>query len=193
MNENIESFIKEARLGKQAAFKGLLSHYWDDVYRFQLSKTKDENKAEDITIQTFSRAFDKIDLYDDAFNFKTWLLSISKNLQIDEMRKTRRTLVSTTPLEDHTKDLTDDTPSPEDLMIIEQNLDELLKHIKSLKPHYRKIIHLRYFQELSYKEIAKELSEPLNNIKVKLLRAKKLLLEKISVSHSPLSSHHKND
>jgi len=46
-----------------------------------------------------------------------------------------------------------------------------------LKPHYQEVINLRYFQELSYKEIAIELKEPLNNIKVKLLRAKKLLAE----------------
>ena len=48
---------------------------------------------------------------------------------------------------------------------------------KKLKPHYQKVINLRYFNELSYADIAKELDEPVNNIKVKLLRAKKLLAE----------------
>ena len=80
MTESIQLYIAEAKQGKQAAFKALLNHYWNDIYRFQFSKTNDENKAEDITIQTFSRAFDKIDLYKDSYNFKTWLLSISKNL-----------------------------------------------------------------------------------------------------------------
>ena len=42
---------------------------------------------------------------------------------------------------------------------------------------YQEIIQLRYFNELSYLEIAKTLNEPLNNVKVKLLRAKKLLAE----------------
>lgn len=60
-------------------------------------------------------------------------------------------------------------------MINEQHLAQLLSDIKQLKPHYQKVINLRYFQEKSYKEIAAELNEPLNNIKVKLLRAKKLL------------------
>ena len=46
-----------------------------------------------------------------------------------------------------------------------------------MKPHYQKVINLRYFQEMSYADIAKELNEPVNNIKVKLLRAKKLLAE----------------
>ena len=184
MTESIQLYIAEAKQGKQAAFKALLNHYWNDIYRFQFSKTNDENKAEDITIQTFSRAFDKIDLYKESYNFKTWLLSISKNLQIDELRKTKKELLTIDPVFNYTQDITDDAPTPEDQLIIEQNLSQLLAHIKLLKPHYQKVIHLRYFQELTYKEIAAELNEPINNVKVKLLRAKKLLAEIIQNSNS---------
>ena len=63
----------------------------------------------------------------------------------------------------------------EDRLITEQNLAQLQRDIKKLKPHYREVIQLRYFQELSYKEIAAQLDEPISNVKVKLLRAKKLL------------------
>ena len=69
----------------------------------------------------------------------------------------------------------DDAPTIEDQLITEQNLAKLLRDIKRLKPHYQEVIQLRYFQEYSYKQMAKELNEPINNIKVKLLRAKKLL------------------
>ena len=65
----------------------------------------------------------------------------------------------------------------EDKIIREQNLTKLLRDIKKLKPHYQEVINLRYFQELSYKEISTELKEPMSNVKVKLLRAKKLLSE----------------
>ncbi|MDB2472059.1 sigma-70 family RNA polymerase sigma factor, partial [Flavobacteriaceae bacterium] len=71
----------------------------------------------------------------------------------------------------------DESPSPEDVIITKQNLAELLLNIKKLKPHYQQVIHLRFFQELSYQEISNELNEPMNNVKVKLLRAKKLLSE----------------
>ena len=74
----------------------------------------------------------------------------------------------------------DETPSIEDRLITEQNLAKLLRDIKKLKPHYQQIINLRYFQELSYKEIATELDAPMTNVKVKLLRAKKLLAEIIT-------------
>jgi RNA polymerase sigma-70 factor (ECF subfamily) len=83
---------------------------------------------------------------------------------------------------EHSQSIQDDSPSPEDQLIIKQNLAELLVFIKQLKPHYQKVIHLRYFQELSYKEIAVHMEEPINNVKVKLLRAKKLLSELIHTS-----------
>ena len=51
------------------------------------------------------------------------------------------------------------------------------KDINKAKPHYQEVINLRYFHEMSYADIAKELNEPVNNVKVKLLRAKKLLAE----------------
>ncbi len=184
MTKKIKLLISDARSGKQSAFKALLNLYWNDIYLFQLSKTKDENEAEDITIQTFSKAFDKINLYNDSFPFKTWLLSISKNLQIDEMRKVKTKTVSLNTNLNTAHDITDNAPTPEDLLIIDQNLAQLLTYIKLLKPHYQKVINLRYFQELSYKEIATILDEPINNIKVKLLRAKKLLSEIIRNSNS---------
>ena len=71
--------------------------------------------------------------------------------------------------------IVDDAPSVEDRLITEQNLAQLLKDIKKLKPHHQDIIQLRYFKELSYLEISQKTGIPLNNVKVKLLRAKKLL------------------
>jgi RNA polymerase sigma-70 factor (ECF subfamily) len=76
----------------------------------------------------------------------------------------------------------DDNPTPEDKIITDQNLAKLLRDIKKLKPKYQEVIHLRYFKELSYKEIATQINEPMNNVKVKLLRAKKLLAEIIKKS-----------
>ena len=65
-------------------------------------------------------------------------------------------------------------------MIREQNLTQLLQYIKLLKPDYQKVIHLRYFKEMSYNEIADYLKEPLGTVKVRLLRARQLLAEIIS-------------
>lgn len=180
--ENTQVFIEKAKSGDQKAFSALLDFYWNDVYGFQLVRTRNENDAEDIAIRTFSNAFDKLASYNNQFEFKTWLIAISKNIHIDLLRKEKSRLkLQSNDEEDNTiYDVPDDSPSAEDNLIIEQNLATLLKHIKKLKPHYQQVINLRYFQELSYEEIAQELNEPINNVKVKLLRAKKLLAEIIT-------------
>lgn len=147
------------------------------MYGFQLKRTHNEYEAEDITIRTFSKAFDKIDTYDTDYVFKTWLISISKNIHIDQVRK-QKSKPYAQSIDDENQSvykLVDSAPTPEDRLITKQNLAELLRFIKKLKPAYKEVIMLRYFQEMAYKEIAEELQEPINNVKVKLLRAKKLL------------------
>jgi RNA polymerase sigma-70 factor (ECF subfamily) len=175
----ITEAIRKAKLNDQKAFNYLLDAFWDDVYGFQLKRIENENDAEDITIQTFSKAFDKIDTFKEEYKFKTWLITISKNIHIDLLRKEKRIIsqsISTND-DDAMFQVLDESPSPEDKIITEQNLAKLLRDIKKLKPHYQEVINLRYFQELSYREISNELNETINNVKVKLLRAKKLLSE----------------
>lgn len=187
MSENLnnnQAYIENAKNGDQKAFSYLLNTYWNDVYSFQLLRTRDENEAEDITIRTFSKAFDKIKTYKAQYEFKTWLITISKNIHIDLIRQKKPEFARTLSKQDKNSvyNLADDSPTAEDKLITEQNLASLLQDLKKLKPHYQKVLHLRYFQELSYAEIAKELNEPLNNVKVKLLRAKRLLAE---IIHQP--------
>ena len=82
------------------------------------------------------------------------------------------------------KRVLDESPSVEDQLIIEQNLKTLLENIKKLKTGYRQVLELRFFREMSYAEIARELDEPVGNVKVKLLRAKKLLASLITESRN---------
>ncbi len=174
----IEEAISRAKKNDQKAFNYLLDIYWDNVYGFQLKRTHNENDAEDITIQTFSKAFDRIETFNDKYTFKTWLITISKNIHIDLLRKEKNSITQVISKDDRDIfQVLDESPSAEDKLITEQHLAKLLLDIKKLKPHYQEVINLRYFQELSYKEISKELNEPMSNIKVKLLRAKKLLAE----------------
>jgi len=176
-NTQLESNISKAKKGNQTAFKYLLDTFWSDVYKYQLKRTKSENDAEDIAIRTFSKAFDKIQTFDEKYVFKTWIITISKNIHIDLLRKKSSSIRIENAQEQDEKIylVIDDNPTPEDKIIRDQNLAKLLRDIKLLKPKYQEVIQLRYFQELSYKEIASEINESISNVKVKLLRAKKLL------------------
>ena len=185
-NSILTKQIADAKEGKQSAFNFLLDKFWKEVYGYQLKRTQNEIDAEDITIQTFSKAFHKIDLFNNEYKFSTWLITISKNIHYDILRK-KKTSINLNNLNTDNyiiPDIIDDAPSAEDKIIIEQNLAKLLLYIKKLKPHYQEVIQLRYFQELSYKEIAKEIGEPMTNVKVKLLRARKLLAEIIQSKDS---------
>jgi RNA polymerase sigma-70 factor (ECF subfamily) len=180
--EKILKNIQKAKLGDQVAFTFLLDFYWNEVYGYMLKRTENETDTDDIVIETFAKAFDKISTYNPEFGFNTWLITIAKNVHIDMLRKKKSTLfLEITDEEDSlANQVLDDTPTVEDTIITEQNLSKLLLQIKQLKPAYQEVIQLRYFQEMSYQDMAEQLNEPLNNIKIKLLRAKKLLAEIIS-------------
>jgi RNA polymerase sigma-70 factor (ECF subfamily) len=175
----IQKNIEQAKKGDQVAFTFLLDFYWNEVYGFMLKRTENETDTEDIVIETFAKAFDKIATYNPEYGFNTWLIAIAKNVHIDLLRKKKSSLFVDLNDEDDRQAyfVADDSNSAEDELIIEQNLAQLLQYIKLLKPAYQEVIQMRYFQEMSYQEMADQINEPLNNIKIKLLRAKKLLAE----------------
>ena len=172
-NKKIKNQITLAKANNQNAFSFLLNKYWSDVYNFQLKRTNNESNAEDITIECFAKAFKKINSYNEKYNFKTWLITISKNLHLDQLRKNKINFNEP----DEFNIITETSPSPEDNLINEQKLKSLKSKINKLKPSYKKVIELKYFHELSYKEISIKLGQPINNIKVRVLRAKKVLAE----------------
>jgi RNA polymerase sigma-70 factor (ECF subfamily) len=188
-SEIIQKNISKAKLGDQVAFTFLLDFFWNEVYGFMLKRTENETDAEDIVIETFAKAFDKIATYNPEFGFNTWLIAIAKNVHIDMLRKKKTSLfIDITEEDEHQAySIVDDSNSAEDELIIEQNLAQLLQYIKQLKPAYQEVIQMRYFQEMSYQEMAESLEEPLNNIKIKLLRSKKLLAEIITLSEKKKS------
>lgn len=182
MKENtLISYIKAAQEGDQTAFTFLLNHYWGEVYNFILRRSNNETDAEDITIETFSKAFSSINKYNPDFAFNTWLISIAKNVHIDMTRKRKNFSFLEFNNEDNDsyRNIVDESLNVEDEIIKEQNLLIFKNYIKLLKPHYQEVIELRFFQEMSYNEISEALNEPLNNVKVKIMRARKLLAEVI--------------
>ncbi len=183
---DLDTSILAAKSNDQKAYNYILNSFWGEVYGFVLKRTKNENDAEDITIQTFAKAFDKIQSYNPEYQFKTWLMTIAKNIHIDHIRRAQ-TNIQQESEQSHLftiARLADENPTPEDAIIIAQKLSKLRTDIKKLKPHYQEVIQLFYFQELSYIEIADTLQEPLSRIKVKLLRARQLLASIIDSTRS---------
>jgi len=178
--ENLNQIIQRAKKNDQKAYKFLFDLYWNYLYGYMLKKIQNEEITEDITIKAFARAFDKINSFDPNYQFKTWLLTISKNLYKDFLREESKiSKLKTSPLNIKNMDYRTSL-SPEEIIIKTEKLEHILEAIKSLKDEYKKILQLRFFENLSYKEISEKLNQPLNTIKVKILRAKNLLNDKIN-------------
>jgi len=174
-----------ARSGDEKAFSKLMSRYKDAIY-FRLLKMVDYKiDAEELTIETFGKAFTSIHQYESQFAFSTWLYSIASNNALDHLRKKR---ILTVPLEskfengewirvEYDNNLRTTSDNPEEALIKKQNAILLRKTISCLKPKYRKILEMRYFKEYSYNEIAEKLNLPLVTVKVHLYRSREILLE----------------
>ena len=124
----IQKNIEQAKKGDQVAFTFLLDFFWNEVYGYMLKRTENETDTEDIVIETFAKAFDKIATYNPEFGFNTWLIAIAKNVHIDLLRKKKSSLfIDLNEDEDRQAYfVADNSNSAEDELIIEQNLAQLL-------------------------------------------------------------------
>lgn len=180
-DQKIQNAVRLAKKNDQRAFVFLFDTHWSYLFGYLRKQNNNPILAEELALKTLAKAFDKIDTYKSEYAFKTWLVSISKNLQIDQARsdQIKENFQLTSIGKNQLSNLADENPSPEDQLIRNQNLNELLSKIKHLQPVYATVLRLRFFEEMSYKEIAQKTKTPLNTVKVTLLRAKKLLAEKI--------------
>ncbi len=167
--------------GNQKAYAQLMNNHWSSVYDMLFKMTNDGNLANDMTIEAFTKAFKNLHLYTSRHAFSSWLFKIATNNCIDYLRKKKlHTYSIDDPQEmqdgyNVEREYPSQQPDPEEHIIRKQKALIMQDIIQSLKPHYSKLITLRYFDELSYEEIATELNLPLGTIKVQLFRAKELL------------------
>ena len=173
--------VKNAVAGDQKAYSELMSLYWSSIEKTLSLKLVSKEDVEDLTIATFSKAFDKLDSYDDSFAFSTWIQTIASNTLIDFFRKKdQKTISIDQQKEDEDTDnidVVDNSLDPENHLIRKQKNKHITGMVHRLKPHYRELIILRYLDEMSYAEISKKLNMPLGSVKAKLFRARDLLLK----------------
>ncbi len=165
----------------QKAYAELLQHYRDSLYFMMLKMTNSPYHADDLTIEAFGKAFKKLKQYTPDYAFSTWLFKIASNNCIDFLRRNRKDTLSMRqdyegrPENDITSDIASTAPDPEETVIIDQKIKLMRNVVEKLKPHYKQLIELRYFNELSYEEIASELNLPLGTVKAQLFRAREFL------------------
>jgi RNA polymerase sigma factor (sigma-70 family) len=184
--------VLRAQSGDQSAFNELLNKYRNPVKFMVQRMISNPDDVEDVTIETFGKAFSNINTYAPDYAFSTWLFRIATNRCIDHIRKKRISTLSlshtyTTDDGDYEGiDVASNTLSPEEETIKEQKNLLMRGFVQKLKPNYRILVELRYFEELSYEEIAEKLDLPLGTVKAQLFRARDFLASFITKSNFSL-------
>jgi RNA polymerase sigma-70 factor (ECF subfamily) len=178
--KNDFNLVCRAKEGEQKAFAELMHRYKESIYFMSLKMVNNKDDAMDMTVETFGKAFENIEKYKPDFAFSTWLFRIATNNCIDFIRKKRLNVVSMDSMVDDEGDdrplqIRSDTLDPEEISIKKQQNEKLKDIVDKLPARYRTLIILRYFDELSYEEIATQLDLPLGTVKAQLFRARDLL------------------
>ena len=172
--------------GDQKAYAELLQRYRESVYYMMLKMVNNKDDADDLTIEAFGRAFKKLDQYTPNYAFSTWLFKIASNNAIDFLRKKKlnNTISMDTRNENSDYDASNLVRSthlnPEEFYIKKQKVEMVRAVIDKLKPKYKELVELFYFQELSHEEISEKLNLPIGTIKAQLFRARDFLFELIN-------------
>lgn len=184
--------VKRAKANDPKAYEILLQKYRKSVYYMLLKMVNNADDADDLTQEAFAKAFNSLQKFDSKYAFSTWLFRIATNNCIDFIRKKRIQTVSIdTSYENDegdnmTFDIKDTNLSPDDLMLKKQRKEYLKKAVARLPAKYKRLVELRYFQELSYDEVATELELPLGTVKAQLFRARELLHQELKHMQSKL-------
>ena len=176
--ENNELYIISlASKGNQAACNTIVSKYRDPVLNYICGIIPNKLDAEDICQETFQKCFRYLNSYNQKYAFSTWLFTIAQNTALDFLRKNRIPL-ETFRYENQLSSsdrVSSTVPSPEESMIDGQAIENLLKAIQNLPPIYRKVSELRFIHDYPIEEISKELKLPVNTVKTRISRSKKIL------------------
>ena len=165
----------------EQAYGELMKRYKKPVYHMILKMVRNVDDAEDLTIEAFAKAFKNLHRFKKDYTFSTWLFRIATNNAIDFIRKKK---LETFSLNSSFKndngdsvniDVEDQNLDPQEEAIKTQKIELIHIFVTKLPPKYQRLVKLRYFDELSYDEIAKELDAPLGTVKAQLHRARELM------------------
>lgn len=178
--EDLE-LVNSALKGDQLAYAKLMKKYRDSIYFMMVKMVNNTDDADDLTIEAFGKAFNRLHQYTPNYAFSTWLFKIASNNCIDFIRKKKMSTMSIDqPVSDDDGgemriDVKSQQLDPEEKVIRKQKIRLMRRLVDKLKPRYKELVVLRYFKEYSYEEIAKELDIPLGTVKAQLYRAREAL------------------
>jgi RNA polymerase sigma-70 factor, ECF subfamily len=183
--------IEACQRGDREAFRELFETHKDRVWTVALRFTGDESAARDITQQVFLKLFTSITGFRQESNFKTWLYRLVANECMDEFRKRRR-LIPLDFFRPASGDERDENwgaiemkewrqePLQEERLARLEISEAVLAALAQLKPKLRMAIVLKYFEDLSYEQMAEALGCSTGTVASRLNRGHKALAQKLA-------------
>jgi len=178
-----DDVIKEvSRRDRRAAVDLLVQKYRDKLYYHALSIVKDPQEAYDAVQEVFIKAIREQRFFDEGFQMKAWLFRVTTNLCFNTVRdKKRRSGILETIPQKMPRDPKGTTSL--DRVFDKEMRSEMLTALDELTPKHREILMLRYYQDLSYAEIASQLEIKLGTVMSRLSRARTRLTKVIGPEH----------
>jgi RNA polymerase sigma-70 factor, ECF subfamily len=171
-------WLDQARQGDKAAFGKLIEAYQGPVFNLAYRMLSDAREAEEAAQEAFIRAYTRLDSYNPAHKFSTWMLSITSNYCIDLIRKRRALLLSIDePLPPHPALMSEKGSGPEGQAVQAEQEVLVQQLLQTLPEDYRETVILRYWYDMSYEEIADMMDTTVSAIKSRLFRARRDLAE----------------
>jgi len=170
-----------AKEGDQKAIAFLLERYRKSLMSMILKMVRNLDDAEDLTIETFEKAFRNLHRFDAKYSFSTWLFKIGTNHTIDFLRQKKlRTFsihqgISDGRGDEFTIDVASKDEDPQEILLRKQSHENLRQIVSQLPAMYQTLVRMKYFDELSLEEIQQQIDIPLNTIKIRLFRARNLI------------------
>jgi RNA polymerase sigma-70 factor (ECF subfamily) len=176
VNEDLE-WITNTKQGDADAFTQIIEKYQRPVYNLCYYMLRNTAEAEDAAQEVFLRAFAKLDSYDEQRKFSSWLFSIASHYCLDQLKRPRRSL---TPLDDLLPEYylsSNPAAQPEAILLSNETAMEVHRLLDILPPHYRAAVILKYWQAMSYQEIAQTLNTTVGVIKSNLFQARRKMAQ----------------
>lgn len=187
-----EKVFKE-RTGKD--FSSLYKKYYPKLIYFTAKMCNDQQRAEDISTDSFMIAFEKIEKYEkEKSQFSTWLFTIAKNLVLQDIKNKKKTMSLDIELDEEGTTMKDFLPESEGdeylHEITSRKSDIMKKHISGLKNPYKKVIEMREIKKMAYKDIADELRLNLSTVKSQIRNGRAILIRDTKKEFDELDEMH---
>lgn len=144
--------------------------YSRKVFLFLLSKTNNEDLAEELTQETFFQAVQCIDRFQGNSSILTWLCGIAKNVWLKELRKRRKIL----PINDDIPEIANQKE-----ITVQWEQKEILQLIHDMNEPVREVMYLRLISNLSFAEIGEIIGKTENWTRVTFFRGKQKIVKEI--------------